>query len=107
MSKAEIETVIITLDGEDIKLTPSAKVMMRISTAFGGVLNAVNACQAYNVDAMTTIIAIGAGLGDAEKEALPRRIFSTGLTELLVPIVRFLGLLVTGGRRKVAESGDS
>ncbi|WP_163265600.1 hypothetical protein [Chelativorans alearense] len=95
----EVETVKIKIGEEELTLTPSPKAMSKVSQAFGGILNAVDRVQRFDTDAIAFAIAAGADLAEAEREALPRRIFATGITELLVPTVRFLGLLASGGRR--------
>lgn len=103
MDSHEIELVTITLGDDEFTLVPSAKAMSKISKAFSGVYNAVDAVQRLNVEAISLIIATGAGLSDEARDALPAKIFTNGVLELMPLVVRFLSLLMTGGKRVVSE----
>ncbi|YBV97386.1 hypothetical protein M1D80_11020 [Phyllobacteriaceae bacterium JZ32] len=101
-----VETVSITLDGAQLTLTPSPAAAVKISNGFGGLLNAVDRVQRYDVEAMAFVISAGAELVDAKREALPGQLFRHGLVELIVPTVKFLSLLATGGRKANLSSGE-
>jgi len=99
MSRINAGEVVITLDGEERILKPTLRAITMISAQYGGLAKARDALAAQDFQAATTIIRWGLNLPDSEAKKLPDQVFDTGLTvDLLVPLIRFIGILANGGK---------
>jgi hypothetical protein len=102
---AEIETINIKLDGEEIILKPSMQAARMISRQFNGMQNARTALTQENFDAVAFIIRVGSGMKDREARDLDERIFANGLSgELLVALINYVAML--GNRGKPVVLGE-
>ncbi len=96
----------ITLDGEGVVLRPSLKAAQTISKQAGGIIAAVQAVGQFNFETIVTVIALGLGISSPkEVQALAEKVYSTGLTDLVEPVTRYLTIVANGGR-PVEEGGE-
>ena len=104
MSNLVAATVDIKLAGEPVTLNCTLEAAMGINKFFGGLYAAHNRILAGDMEALVTVIRHGAGMNAKEAEALPARVFLTGVINLTTPLTRFVTLLADGGR--VIEKDD-
>lgn len=98
--------VVITLDGEETVLRPSLKAAQTISKQSGGIIAAVQAVSRFDFETIVSVIALGTGVSQArEVQALAEKVYSSGLTDLVEPVTRFLTIVANGGR-PVAAGGE-
>jgi hypothetical protein len=91
--------VVIELAGEPRTLHPTLRAIQMISAQYNGLARARDALAAQDFQAATTVVRWGLNLSDNEAKKLPDQIFATGLTsDLLVPLIRFIGILANGGK---------
>lgn len=89
----------ITLDGEEAVLRPSLKAAQTISKQSGGIIAAVQAVGRFDFETIVAVIALGLGVSQArEVQTLAEKVYSTGLTDLVEPVTKFLTIIANGGR---------
>ena len=99
MSTLTAGDVPITLAGETRILHPTLRAITMISNLYGGLNKARDALVQQEFAAACAVIRWGLNLNDNEAKRLPDKVFQTGLTsDLLVPLIRFLGILANGGK---------
>ncbi len=99
MARINAGDVVITLAGEERILKPTLRAVTMISSQFGGLAKARDALAAQDFQAAATVIRWGLNMPDSEAKKLPDMIFETGLgIDLLVPLIRFIGILANGGK---------
>jgi hypothetical protein len=99
MSKLTAGDVTITLAGEQRVLHPTLRCITMLSNSYGGLAKVRDALAAQDFGAATVVIRWGLNLSDNEAKKLPEQVFATGLTaDLLVPLIRFVGILANGGK---------
>lgn len=108
MSKTHIGAgnVEIELDGEIVTLRPTLKAAQNISRAKGGIMAAVEAVGRFDFDVMVTVIALGIGAEGKEARELPDKVWSTGMADLVQPVINFLTILANGGRPVQDNGGE-
>lgn len=112
MSKPSIGAgnVEIELNGETVVLRPNLKAAQNISRAKGGIMAAVDAVGKFDFDTMVNVIALGLGAEGKEARDLADKVYSTGMADLVAPVIRYLSILANGGRPVEdagGEGGDS
>lgn len=99
--------VTITLDGEDVVLKPSLKAAQTISKTSGGIISAVQAVGRFDFETMVTVIALGLGkTGTRDVQELAEKVYTTGVTELVEPVTKFLTIIANGGRPVETAGGE-
>ena len=101
------EVTIVFSDDDERVLRPTLGAATRISRAFGGFQAAHQKILASDLDAFVTVIQHGLGLKtEAETRGLRERVWSAGISKLMLPLVEFVSILANGGRpieEEVAE----
>ena len=105
MGKAAIGAgdVEIELDGEKAVLRPSLKAAQAISRQAGGIMGAMQALRTLDVDALTSVIALGLG---KEAKDVAEAVYRTGVADLTPPATLFLTMLANGGRPADDAGGE-
>lgn len=99
MSKLNAGDVVITLNGEDRVLKPTLRALTVISSQYNGLSKARELIVAQDFAAAVFIIRQGLNLNDREAKTLPDEVYENGLNiDLLVPLLRFMGILANGGK---------
>lgn len=99
MSKITAGEVTITLGDDERTLVPTLGAATRISRAFGGFQAAHQRLLASDLDAFVTVVQHGLGLKtEAETKGLRDKVWSTGISSLMLPLVEFVSILANGGR---------
>ncbi len=99
MARINAGEVAINLNGDDRILRPTLRAITMISSTFGGLAKARDALASQDFQAAVTVIRWGLNMPDSEAKKLPDQLFATGLTvDLLVPLIRFIGILANGGK---------
>lgn len=99
-----VETVKITLDGDDYELKPTLLALKRINQ-LGGIMSALRALDAFDAEAYFVIIE--AGLNWKKRSELEEKIFVTGIRNLNAPLGKFCLLVSNGGRDPDSETGEA
>ena len=109
---AKAAVVELNLGDRTLVLTPTLRAARDINSKCGSLGEAMRGAQAMNIAVYGIVIQAGAGLDDAEAEALGEELFAHGLAKLTGPVARFLMLCLTGGRepekdkKKAADKGN-
>jgi hypothetical protein len=99
MAKMTAGDVTIMLAGEPRVLHPTLRAITMISNTYGGLAKARDALAAQDFSAVVTVVRWGLNVSDNEAKKLPDQVFETGVTsDLLVPLIRFVGILANGGK---------
>lgn len=89
-------------------LRPTLGAAISINRAFGGFQPAMDRARAFDLVAITTVIAAGSGATDpAAIERLTGEIFVAGIARYAPQVIAYLGALATGGRISAAAEGES
>ncbi|MBU1306329.1 MAG: hypothetical protein KKF33_12535 [Alphaproteobacteria bacterium] len=111
MTKAKIGAgnVAIVLDGEDVVLRPNLKAAQTISRQKGGIMAAVDAVGKFDFDTIAAVITLGLGVEGKEARDIPEKVYSTGMADLVAPVINYLSILANGGRpvSDDADGGDN
>jgi hypothetical protein len=108
MSKPSIGAgnVTITLDGEEVTLRPTLRAAQTISKQSGGIMSAVQAIGRFDLEVMTSVIALGLNVtGPRDVNDVAEKVWSTGMADLVEPVTRYLSILANGGR-PVEQGGE-
>lgn len=98
-SKITSGECVVYLGGDEIVLRPTLRATTQISRTYGGMAKARQALVDENIDAIAHILRLGGGMGDREAKDLTEKVWKNGITvELLVPLIRFVGILGNGGK---------
>lgn len=100
-----VGTVEIALAGRTYALAPTLRAAEEVDRRFGGIAKATEALLAMNLGATATIIRIGAKLKESEQTKIKEALWEMGLTEVTVPVARYLASLANGGRPPKEEGG--
>lgn len=101
MNKAKLGAgnVEVELWGEIVTLRPTLRAAQTLSKQNGGLMAAVQAVGRFDLEVMTSVIALGLNVtAPREVNDLAERVWSTGMAELVEPVSRFLTILANGGR---------
>lgn len=105
-----MDTTDLTIDGQEVKLTPTVNALDIINKYFGGMQPAYAKIAILDLDAYATILFVGEEnrlpKDDKEKQKVKQSVFEFGLVNLMVPLIDYLGLLTSGGKRKVLEDDE-
>lgn len=93
----------IELDGLTRVLSATPNAALRISRHFGGFKAARDRLLAEDLDAYVAIIRFGCGLKDGDAKGLEDKVFAAGLTSLFVPLLEYIGVLISGGKPSSSE----
>jgi hypothetical protein len=102
-----LETVAITLDGQEVELVPSSKAAIKLSKQYRGLLLVLDHINAGSLDAGTDVIFQALGKKDSEREALVDQVWGAGLSYLAPKLVRYIALLANGGKSPEAKASDA
>lgn len=108
MAKATLGSgnVDIELDGETVTLRPTLKAAQNISRAKGGIMAAVEAVGKFEFDTLVSVIVLGLGVDGKEARDVAEKVYSTGMADLVAPVINYLSILANGGRSLEAEGGE-
>ena len=107
MSQLNPGEVEISLAGETRTLKPTLRALNIISSQYGGLARARELLVAQDMGATVFIIRHGLNLSDSQAKALPEQVYQTGLNaDLLIPLIRFLGILGNGGKPQPDDPVD-
>lgn len=109
MSKASLGAgnVTITLDGQEVILRPTLRAAQTLSKQNGGLMAAVNAVARFDIEVMTSVIALGLDIRKpAEINDMAEKVYSTGMADLVEPVTQYLSILANGGRPVTGGEGD-
>lgn len=107
MSKLNAGEVEIILNGETLTLKPTIKAILGINRSFGGLMKAVAALTDGNIDAASTVLAHGLGLGDKDARKMPERVAENGITDgMLSALINFVGICSNGGKPLDDKAGE-
>ena len=99
MSRINEGEVAIILNGEERILKPTLRAITMISSQFGGLAKARDALAVQDFQAAVTVIRWGLNMSDSETKKLPEMVFGSSLgVDLLVPLIRYIGILANGGK---------
>lgn len=105
MSKIMAGAIDIALNGETKTLQPSPRCILLLSRQFGGLGKLRDALVAQDIDAAASTISRGLNLSDKESAKMAEAVAVNGVThELIVPLIKFVGVLSNGG--KPVDEGD-
>jgi len=96
----------IELDGVTRVLLPTPNAALRISRHFGGFKAARDRLLAEDLDAYVAVIRYGCGIKEAEAKGLEEKVFAAGLTNLFVPLLEYIGVLISGGKLPAEEDKE-
>jgi hypothetical protein len=89
----------VVLDGEKLVLRPTLNACQTVSRMTGGIMDAIRRVGNYDFDLMVTIIALGLDLkSKRDVEALPDRVWRTGMNKVARPVLQYLSVIANGGR---------
>jgi hypothetical protein len=94
----------IVLDGETAVLKPTLRAAQTLSRQHGGIAAAIEAVGKMDFDALASVIALGLNRTDTKEVA--EQVWTTGMTELAAPAIRYLSMLANGGRAPDQSGGD-
>lgn len=94
----------VTILGEEYTLVPTLRAAKAISAKYGGGMTAVNRISQMDIDVIIDIVASGLSLTPngikkfANEVGLEESIFQTGLFEISGPCVKYVHVLMNGGK---------
>jgi len=99
--------VTITLDGDEVTLRPSLKAAQTISKQAGGIIAAIHAVGRFDFETIVSVVALGLGVSQAkEVQSLAEKVYSTGITDLVEPVTKYLTIIANGGRPVEVGGGE-
>ena len=98
--------VVIIIDGEEQTMRPTLRAATEISRMTGGISGAIQRCASFDVDVIVRIVTLGLNLTPNGAKALPEKLYRTGYSEITPTCIRFLGILLNGGRPPNEEDTD-
>lgn len=96
--------VAITLDDEEVVLKPTLKAAQAISRQNGGIMSAVERVTRFDLEAITSVVALGLG---REAKDVAEAVWRTGCSTLAPHVIKYLGMLANGGRPADGGEGDA
>jgi len=93
----------IELDGETVVLKPTLLACQTLSRKAGGLSAAVEAVGRMDFDMLVSVIALGLNRKPSDVE---EAVWSTGMTNLVAPAIRFLTIVSNGGRPLESSGGS-
>lgn len=96
----------ISLSGMRVVLKPTLQAATVLSRKWGGLQKLIIALGGYELDAYVDCIVVAGGVTEKGKAALPERVFSHGIVNLIGPLTQFVGLLANGGRPSEPPADD-
>ena len=97
----------IQLNGKTVELKATPDAAIRLSRLYQGISPIMGKLQALDVDAFANVIRYGANLQKKEElDALSDDVWNTGLTNLLVDLLEYIGILANGGKR-FSDDGEA
>ena len=91
----------LVLKGETVMLRPTAKAMMDVSLAFGGLIPALQRVQAYDVNAIGTMVHLALGRPSTSQpgvQATIREVCAGDLTDAALAVSALLSDLIGGSQ---------
>lgn len=94
----------ISILGKEYTMKPTLAVAKLLSKKFGGGIIAVSRINQFDIEAYVDVISAGLSLTErgesafADGKGLASAIFETGLMDLAAPCIRFVHIVINGGR---------
>lgn len=99
--------VTFMLAGAEVTLRPSLRCAQAISKQSGGIMAAIQAISRFDLEVMTSIIALGLDAkGPQEMSKVATQVYETGMSNLIEPVTTFLTILANGGRPVDSDGGE-
>ena len=99
MSKLNSGDVVVTINGVERTLKPTLRVLTMISSQYNGLSRVREMLVAQDFATAVFVIRHGLNLTDRDAKTLPDEVYENGLTsDLLIPLLRFIGVLANGGK---------
>lgn len=95
--------VAISLDDEEAVLRPTLKAAQAISRQNGGIMSAVERVTRFDLETITSVVALGTG---RETKEVAEAVWRTGCSTLAPHVIRYLGILANGGRPADGDGGS-
>ncbi len=109
MSKLSMGVIPIILgaDREEFQLKASVRAVLGVSDLDGGLTNVLVRIQKMDFRTYVAVVRIGLSADDKLSKRLNDLVFETGLLTLMEPLVKFVTLLMNGGKDpKDKEEGE-
>jgi hypothetical protein len=106
MSRIDAGQVEVELGEQTYVLKPTLSAMLKIDRKFGSIRTAMEQCGALSLDAVSTVVAAGAGLGSREAGDVPEAVFKAGVVNVATPVVEYLALLINPTGRDAESVGE-
>lgn len=90
----------IELGDKSVELSCTPNAVFKLSRAHGGITPLFQKLQNMDVEAYVTVIRAGSSMNDKEAQDLASDIVSTGMMNLMTPLIEFVTLLCAGGNKK-------
>jgi hypothetical protein len=101
---AEID---IVLDGEKMQLMPSLNAATKLCDKYGGLLVIADLINVGQINVASDVVWYGLSGDDMDRKEIARKVYNTGLSKLAKPLVRYVFLLMNGGREITLEKDAS
>jgi hypothetical protein len=92
---AEID---IVLDGGKLELIPSLNAASKLCDKYGGLLVIADLINVGQINVATCVIWYGLSGDDMDRKEIAAKVYNTGLSKLAPKLVRYIILLMNGGR---------
>jgi hypothetical protein len=93
-----MDQVDIVLDGEKMLLTPSLSASMSLCEKYGGLLVIADLINVGHIHVAIDIVWHGLAGNDMDRKEVAKKVYATGLSKLAPKLVRYIILLMNGGR---------
>jgi hypothetical protein len=93
-----VDQIDITLDGEKMQLTPSLSASMALCEKYGGLLVIADLVNVGHMHVATDIVWHGLVGNEMDRKEVAKKVYATGLSKLAPKLVRYIILLMNGGR---------
>ena len=87
----------VGLGDKEVDLHCTANAVFKLSRAHGGITPLFQKIQNMDIEAFVSVIRAGANMTDKEASTLAADIASTGMMNLMTPLIEYVTLLCAGG----------
>lgn len=97
----------IVLNGTKHTLKPTLRAARTVNSMADGFLGAMRGVQNFNLSTMAVVLAAGLGKSTAEEfNQVEEMLYENGVSDLASPLIRFVTLLMNGGREPSPEQSS-
>lgn len=108
MAQHDMNEVSVSIDGTDYTLQPTLAAIKAIDRQFGSVSDALEALRKPSIGTVTFLVATGANVPKADREALEEAVFREGVIRLVGPCSDYLvGLWNPSGKTSEGDEGKA